>query len=167
MNYKRAHVCLRCIGGNLHQDNVSFCSLVLQGKLYALLDNALDMVTIFPSIRFGNGVSSGQEASKDFIFSGVYYCALSIYNFCYYCQEILIYSQLSPNGHSCKRTALLTDVFSNPCFTSQSNSLFTHSRRRTLSRRQTRTLLKMKIGFFFCLRSLVSGHLMSIIDSWQ
>ena len=34
----------------------------------------------------------------------------------------------------------------------------THSRKRTLSRKQMRTLLKIKIGFFFCLRSLVSGH---------
>ena len=70
------------------------------------------------------------------------------------------YSQLSANGHSRKRTALLTDAFSNPRFTSQSNSVFTQSRKRTLSRKRTRTLLKMKIGFFFCLRSLVSGHAM-------
>ncbi|KAK3733482.1 hypothetical protein QZH41_007067 [Actinostola sp. cb2023] len=41
--------------------------------------------------------------------------------------------QLSANGHSRKRTALLTDTFSNPRFTSQSNSVFTHSRKRTLS----------------------------------
>ena len=68
------------------------------------------------------------------------------------------YSQLSANGHSRKRTALLTDAFSNSRITSQSNSVFTHSRKRTFFRKQTRTLLKMKIGFFFCLRSLVSGH---------
>ena len=66
----------------------------------------------------------------------------------------LNYSQLSTNGHSCKQTALLTDAFSNWHFTSQLNSVFTNSRKRTLSR----TLLKMKIGFFFCLCSLVSGH---------
>ena len=64
------------------------------------------------------------------------------------------YSQLSANGHSRKRTALLTDAFSNPRITSQSNFIFTHSRKRTLSRKRTRTLLEMKIGFFFCLRSL-------------
>ena len=63
--------------------------------------------------------------------------------------------------------ALLTDTlvsgqlylrtpFQIPVFTSQSNSVFAHSRKRTLSRKRTRTLLKMKIGFFFCLRSLVS-----------
>ena len=70
------------------------------------------------------------------------------------------YSQLSANGHSHKpRTALLTDAFSNPRFTPQSNFLFTHSRKRTLSPKRTRTLLKMKIGFFFCSCSLVSGHL--------
>ena len=57
-------------------------------------------------------------------------------------------SQLSANRHSRKRTALLTDAFSNPRFTSQSNSVFTHSRKRTLSRKRTRTLLKMKIGCF-------------------
>ena len=53
---------------------------------------------------------------------------------------------------------LRTPQFSNPRFTSQSNSVFAHSRKRTLSRKRTRTLLKMKIAFFFCLRSLVSGH---------
>ena len=68
------------------------------------------------------------------------------------------YSQLSANGHSRKQTAFLTDAFSNPCFTSQSNTVFTHSSKRTLPRKLTRPLLKMKIGFFFCLRSLVSGH---------
>ena len=68
------------------------------------------------------------------------------------------YSQLSAYGHSRKRTALLTDAFSIPRFTSQSNSVFTHSRKRTLSLNRTRTLLKIKIGFFFCLRTLVSGH---------
>ena len=77
---------------------------------------------------------------------------VNIYEFEYEC------SQLSANGHSRKRTALLTDAFSNPRFTSQSNSVFTHSRKRTLSRKRTQTLLKLKIGFFFCLRSLVSGH---------
>ena len=50
------------------------------------------------------------------------------------------YSQLSANGPSRKRTALLTDAFSNPRFPSQSNSVFTHSRKRTLSRKRTRTL---------------------------
>ena len=68
------------------------------------------------------------------------------------------YSQLSANGHSRKRTALFTDAFSNPCFSAQSNSVFTQSRERTLSRKGTRTPLKMKIGFSFCLRSLISGH---------
>ena len=42
-----------------------------------------------------------------------------------------------------------------------------HSRKRTLSRKGTQTLSKMKIGFFFCWRSLVSGHPIIIIDSWQ
>ena len=63
------------------------------------------------------------------------------------------YSQLSANRHSRKRTALLTDAFSNPRFTSQTHSVFAHSHKRTLSRKRTRTLLKMKIGFFLCLRS--------------
>ena len=77
----------------------------------------------------------------------------------YISNNFIQYSQLSANGHSHKRTALLTDAFSSPRFTSQSNSVVTHSRKRTLSRKRTRTLLKMKIqGFFFCLRSLVSGH---------
>ena len=70
----------------------------------------------------------------------------------------LHYSEPSANGHCRKRTALLTDAFSNPRFTSQSNSVFTHSRKRTLFRKRTRTRLEMKIGFFFCLRSLVRGH---------
>ena len=68
------------------------------------------------------------------------------------------------------RTALLTvltDTFSNLRFTYQSNSVFTHSCKRTLSRKRTRTLLKIKIEFFFCLRSLVSGHSCIIIDPWQ
>ena len=69
------------------------------------------------------------------------------------------YSQLSANGHSCKQTALLTDAFSNPRFTSQSHSVFAHSHKRTLSRKRTRTLLKTQIVFLLCLRSLVSGHL--------
>ena len=72
-----------------------------------------------------------------------------------------MYSQLSANGPSGKRTALLKDALSHPRFTSQSNSVFTQSRKRTLSRtcrKRTRTLLKMKIGFLFCLPSLVSGH---------
>ena len=68
------------------------------------------------------------------------------------------YSQLCTNGHSRKWTALLTDAFLNPHFTSKLNSVFTHSRKRTLSRKRMQTLLKMKIGFFFCLCSLVSGH---------
>ena len=51
-----------------------------------------------------------------------------------------------------------TDASSNPRLTSQSNSVFTHARKRTLSRKRMRTLLKMKIGFFFCLRSLVRGQ---------
>ena len=68
------------------------------------------------------------------------------------------YSQLSANGHSRKRTALFSDAFSNPRITSQSNSEFTHSRKWTLSHKRTRTLLEMKIVFFFCLRSLVSGN---------
>ena len=42
----------------------------------------------------------------------------------------------------------------NSCFYLQSNSVFMHSRKRT------GTLLKMDIGFFHCLRSLVSGHSM-------
>ena len=71
---------------------------------------------------------------------------------------IIQYSQLSANGHSHKPTALLTDAFSNPRFTSQSNSVLTHSCKRTLTRKRTRTLLKLKLGFFFCLCSLVSGH---------
>ena len=70
----------------------------------------------------------------------------------------LYYSQLSANGHSRKRTALTTEPFPIPRFTSQSNSAFTHFGKRTLSGKRTRTLLKMKIGFFFSLRSLVSGH---------
>ena len=41
----------------------------------------------------------------------------------------------SPLRHSRKRTALLTDAFSNPHFTSQSNSVFTHCCKRTLSRK--------------------------------
>ena len=44
---------------------------------------------------------------------------------------IIQYSQLSANGHSNKPTALLTDAFSNPRFTSQSNSVLTHSCKRT------------------------------------
>ena len=64
------------------------------------------------------------------------------------------YSQLSANGHSRKRTALLTDAI----LQSQSDSVFTHSRKRTLRHKRTRTLLKMTIGFLFCLRFLVSGH---------
>ena len=36
-----------------------------------------------------------------------------------------------------------------PVYTSQSNSVFTHSLKRTLSRKRTRPLLKMNIGFFF------------------
>ena len=57
------------------------------------------------------------------------------------------YTQLSANSHSGKRTALLTDAFSNPRFTPQSHSVSAHSHKRTLSRKWTRTLLKMKIGF--------------------
>ena len=53
------------------------------------------------------------------------------------------YSQLSANGHSRKRTAPF-------------NSVYSH--KRTLSRKGTRTLMKMKIVFSFCLRSLVSGQ---------
>ena len=42
-----------------------------------------------------------------------------------------------------------------------SQTLYLHfSRTRTLSCKRTRTPLKMKIGFLFCLRSLVSGHTM-------
>ena len=61
-------------------------------------------------------------------------------------------SQLSTNGHSGKRTALLTDAFSNPRFTSQYKSVFTYSRKRTLSRKRSGHL---KIELFFCLPSLV------------
>ena len=68
--------------------------------------------------------------------------------------QVSIYSQLSADGHSRKQTALLTDAFSNPRFTSQSNSIVTYSHKWTLSRKWMRTLLKMKIGFFFCLCSL-------------
>ena len=47
----------------------------------------------------------------------------------------------------------LRTLFSIPVFTSQSNSVFTHSRKRT------RTLLKMEFGCcFHCLCSLVSGQ---------
>ena len=69
--------------------------------------------------------------------------------------SLLLYSQLSANGHSRKRTALLTNAFSDA---SQSNSVFAHSHKPTLSRKRTRTLLKMKIGVSFCLRSLIRGH---------
>ena len=58
----------------------------------------------------------------------------------------------------------LKDTFSNTHFTSQSNLVLTHSHKQTLSRKRTRTLLKRKIGFFFCLCSLVSGHPM--YDDW-
>ena len=71
--------------------------------------------------------------------------------------QIYIYSQLSAKGLSRKRTAPLY-AFSNPHFTSQSNFVFTHSHKRTLSRKRTRTLLKMRLGVLFCLRSFVSGH---------
>ena len=54
-----------------------------------------------------------------------------------YDKESPAYSQLSANGHSRKRTVLLKDAFSNPRLTSQSNSVFTHSRKRTLSRKRT------------------------------
>ena len=47
-----------------------------------------------------------------------------------------------------------------PVLQPQSNSVFAYSRKRTLSREWTRTLLKMEIGFFFCLRCLVSGQSM-------
>ena len=43
---------------------------------------------------------------------------------------------------------LRTFCFSIPVLTSQSNSLLTHSRRRTLSRKLTRTLLNMEFGMF-------------------
>ena len=56
----------------------------------------------------------------------------------------------------------LQTLFSIPLFTSQSNSVFTHSRKRTLSRGHFR---KWKVGFFFSLRSLVSGH--SMYDNWH
>ena len=45
-----------------------------------------------------------------------------------------------------------------PHFTVLSNSVFTHFTKRTLSRKRTRTHLKIKIGFSFCLRSLLRGH---------
>ena len=77
------------------------------------------------------------------------------------------YSQLSTNGHSHKWTALLTDAFSNPHFTSQSNSVFTHSHKRSLSRKWTRMLLKKRIVYFFCLCFPISGQLCIIINSWQ
>ena len=38
----------------------------------------------------------------------------------------------------------LRTLFTIPLFTSQSNSVFTHSRERTLSRKRARTLLKIK-----------------------
>ena len=53
------------------------------------------------------------------------------------------YSQLSANGHSRKRKALLTDTFFNSRFHLPVKlCIYTHSRKRT------RTLLKMEIGFF-------------------
>ena len=56
----------------------------------------------------------------------------------------------------------LQTLFSIPLFTSQSNSVLTHSPKRTLSRGHFR---KWKVGFFFSLRSLVSGH--SMYDNWH
>ena len=52
----------------------------------------------------------------------------------------------------------LRTVLSIPVFSSHSNSQFAHSRKRPLSPKWTRTLLKMEFGFFYCLCSLVSGH---------
>ena len=43
-----------------------------------------------------------------------------------------LYLHVHVSGHSSKQTALLTDAFSNPCFTFQSNFVFTHSCKRTL-----------------------------------
>ena len=48
-----------------------------------------------------------------------------------------------------------------------SQTLYLHIPVSPHSRKGTRTLLKMKIGLFFCLRSLVSGHPCIITDSWQ
>ena len=43
------------------------------------------------------------------------------------------YSGISLNGHSRKRTALLTTAFTKPCLNSHTNSVFTHSRKRSLT----------------------------------
>ena len=58
--------------------------------------------------------------------------------------------------------------FQIPVLPPKTNSIFTNSRKQTLSRMWMQTLLKMKIGFFFCLHSLISGHSMynNNIDSW-
>ena len=69
-----------------------------------------------------------------------------------------VYSQLSANGLSRKQTALLTDTFFNSLVYLAVNFCITHSRERTLSRKRTRTLLKIKIEFFFCSRSLTPTY---------
>lgn len=63
------------------------------------------------------------------------------------------HSQLSANEHSQSEQFYLRTLFS-----SQSNSLYKQSRRRTLSRKPARTLFMVKM-----LRSLVSGHPVHII----
>lgn len=66
----------------------------------------------------------------------------------------------------------LRTLFSIPIFTSQSNSVFTRSRRkRTLSSKRTpRDTSKWKIGLFFCLRSRLCGqpeHKLRLGNDWS
>ena len=92
MKNKCAHVCPRCLGGNLHQDNVLFCCLVFQGKLYGYVSRTLGLQctsfsnNILKYFDLKMSVSSEHEASKGLFQE---YCAWNIYNFCYYCEEIV------------------------------------------------------------------------------